>query len=65
MKETLNTAVVAIAFLWVGLIVAPGAGPNSEILKIGLIGTASAVAGFAVIAYFKRGRQRSGTQRRI
>lgn len=58
MKETMRMAVMAIAFWWLGLTAAPGAEPMSEIVKVGLIGTVAAVAGFAIVAYLRREKPR-------
>lgn len=39
MKETINVAISSIGFMWLGLMFSPGPGPDSEIIKVGLIGT--------------------------
>ncbi|MTB89669.1 hypothetical protein H9L21_14165 [Aeromicrobium senzhongii] len=54
MKEIVNTAVVATMFFWFGLVFAPGdMAAGADIVKAGLIGTVSIIAGSVVVAYFK------------
>lgn len=58
MKQTINIAIFSIGFMWLGLIFSPGAGPDSEIIKVGLLGTVGALLGFGLVAYAKRERRR-------
>lgn len=63
MSGVSKMAVVAIAFLWLGLILSPGAGPDAEIVKTGLVGTVAAAAGFTLVGYVKRDRSAPGSRR--
>jgi hypothetical protein len=63
MKETFNTAVIAIGFFWVGLICAPGSGPDGDIIWTGLIGTVAAALAFGLGGYVKRQRKPGATTR--
>lgn len=54
MRETMNTAVFSIGFMWLGLMFSPGAGPTSEIVTVGAVATVVTFAGFLLVAYTKR-----------
>ncbi|MBC9226322.1 hypothetical protein GL325_08315 [Aeromicrobium sp. 636] len=54
MKGHLNTAVTPIGFYWIGLTCAPGAGPQDEVIRAGVIGTVAALAAFAFGDYVNR-----------
>ncbi|MCL3838371.1 hypothetical protein [Aeromicrobium duanguangcaii] len=57
----MRIAVFSIAFLWIGLTSAPGAGPTSKIVEIGVIGTVAIIAASVLIMLskgdFKRQKQ--------